>query len=81
MAEKYYKGRFAIGIYKRITKRDDTDELIELVDNAHQFAKLMGTTTQKAWDILGKHFKNRDLNVKVKGKMCELAFIDMVEEQ
>ena len=81
MAERYYKGRFAIGIYKKITKKDDTDELIGLVDNVHQFAKLMGTSIKKARDTVSKHYKNKDLNAIINGKMCEIAFIDMVEEQ
>lgn len=72
-----YKKRYGIGIYKKIRKAGDTDELIELFDTAEEFANFIGKSLKKAYDILRLHFKKDQKDIVVKGRLCEIAFIDM----
>lgn len=76
-----YKGRYGIGIYKKIRKVGDTDEMVELFDNAQQFAKFIGKSIRNVKSVLSNHFNGTaGSNVIIKGKEYELAFIDMLED-
>lgn len=73
----FYKKRYGIGLYKKIRKVGDTDELVELFDSAQEFAIFLGKSIKKTRDILGLHFKQHQKDVVVNGQTFELAFIDM----
>lgn len=75
-----YKRRYGIGIYKRIRKVGDTDELVELFDNAEEFANFIGKSIKKARDILSSHFKHKADKLVCGNRMYDIAFIDMLEE-
>lgn len=74
-----YKKRYGIGIYKKIRTADDTDELVELFDTAQELAIFIGKSLKKTYDILGLHFSKKQKEIVVDGKLCEIAFIDMVD--
>lgn len=76
----YYKRRYGIGIYKKIMRVGETDEMVALFDTAEEFANFMGKSIKKAYDILRNHFKKNQKYIYVKDEIYELAFIDMVEE-
>lgn len=75
-----YKNKYAIGIYKKIRRIGDTDELVDLMESADEFAKFIGKSIKNAYSILWNHLKGNQSDITIKGRTYELAFIDMSEE-
>ena len=75
-----YKNKYAIGIYNKIKKVGDTDDLVSLLETADEFAKFVGKSIKIAYSILWNHLKGNQSDITIKGKTYEIAFIDMSEE-
>ena len=76
----YYKQKYAIGVYKKIRKEGDTDELVYLFDSPLQFANFLGRSLHKIYDILGSHINKGRSDIYFKGNVYELHLIDMLED-
>lgn len=79
-AQKYYKKRYGIGIYKKISQQNPVDEFVALFDNVQQFADYFGKSLNNAYAILNLHWEEKQTYIFYKGQIYELAFIDMLEE-
>lgn len=74
-----YKQKYGIGIYKKIRRDGDTDELVELCESAHEFAKFIGRSINQAYCILGNHFSRKQKDICINNKVYEMAFIDLTD--
>ncbi len=68
-----YKNKYLIGIYSLL---NEGEQLLALVDNAHEFADLMEISYSKASVILSKHFHGVNDKIVYRGKIRTLAFIE-----
>lgn len=71
-----YKGKYLIGVYSLLS---EGEQLLALVDNSSQFAKLMGITIYNASTILNNLFKHKTNKIIYHGKIRTVAFIEYIE--
>lgn len=69
----YYKNKYMIGIYSLL---NEGEQLLALVDNAHEFAELMEVSYNSASAILSKLFHNKTNKIVYRGKIRTVAFIE-----
>ncbi len=69
----YYKNKYMIGIYSLL---NEGEQLLALVDNAHEFAELMDITYNSASAILSKLFQKKRSHIVYNGKLRTVAFIE-----
>ena len=67
-----YKGKYLIGIYSLL---NEGEQLLALVDNASQFARLMDITLNNANVILSKLFNHKRKGIIYHGKIRTVEFI------
>lgn len=79
-AQKYYKNKYAIGVWKKISKQNPVDEFVELFDNVQQFADYFGKSLEVAYSILNLHWEEKQTYIFYKDQLYELGFVDMLEE-
>lgn len=72
-----YKGKYLIGIYSLLS---EGEQLLALVDNVQQFAKLMNIKMSNAAVIIGNLFKHKTNKIIYCGKVRTVAFIEDAEE-
>lgn len=76
--EKLYKGKYSIAVYNKITETHPVDDLVDIFDSAEEFAEFVGSSLQKVYSMLNKHFHNKcGSDIVVGNKMFELAFINL----
>lgn len=75
MNSKYYRGRFAIGIY---ASEYEGETLLALCDNVREFAKLMNIKESCARMILQNFFTGKNKHIVFNKKFRTLEFIDML---
>jgi len=68
-----YKNKYLIGIYSLL---NEGEQLLALVDNATQFAKLMNITYGSASAILSKLFHHKSNSIVYHGRIRTVAFIE-----
>ena len=69
----FYKNKYMIGIYSLL---DEGEQLLALVDNAHEFAKLMEISYHNASTILSKLFAHKTNKIVYRGRIRTVAFIE-----
>lgn len=69
----FYKNKYMIGIYSLL---DEGEQLLALVDNAHEFAKLMEISYHNASAILSKLFTHKTNKIVYRGRIRTVAFIE-----
>lgn len=72
-----FKGRYLIGIYSLVT---EGETLLALVNNAAEFARLMGIKYSTAVVTLNNLFKNKTSYIRYNGKIRTVAFIEDIDE-
>ena len=68
-----YKNKYLIGIYSLLS---EGEQLLALVDNANQFAKLMDISYNSASAILSKIFHHKTNYIVYQGRIRTLEFIE-----
>ncbi len=72
-----YRGKYLIGIYSLIS---EGEQLLALVDNYQEFAKLMNIKPSNAAMILSNLFKHKTNKIIYQGKVRTVEFIEYIEE-
>ena len=70
----YYKNKYMIGIYSLL---EEGEQLLALVDNVSQFAKLMNITINNAKTIIYKLFSKKSNYIIYCGKIRTVEFIEV----
>jgi len=73
--KKLYRNRYMIGIYSLVS---EGETLLALVDNVHEFAKLMGIKDSAARTILQHLYTSKTQYIRYFGKIRTVAFIEDV---
>lgn len=71
---KFYRGKFAIGIY---SLEAEGETLLALCDNVREFAQLMGIKETCARVILQNMFTGKNKHIVFNKKFRMVEFIDM----
>jgi len=72
-----FKGKYLIGIYSLIS---EGETLLALVNNHHEFAKLMHIKESNAYMILNNLFYNKTNYIRYQGKIRTVAFIEEIDD-
>lgn len=73
---KLYRNKFMIGIYSLIS---EGETLLALVDNTHEFAKLMQIKESTARVILQHLYTGRTKYIRYFGRIRQVAFIEDID--
>lgn len=73
MYNKLFKGKYLIGIYSLVS---EGETLLALINNHHEFAKLMNISVESAYMILNNIFRNKTQYIRYAGKIRTVAFIE-----
>ena len=73
-----YKGKYLIGIYSLLS---EGEQLLVLLDNAREFAKLMNISYNNASAILSKMFNHKADKFIYRGKIRTISFIRYIEDE
>ena len=68
-----YKGKYMIGIYSLL---HEGETLLALVDNVHEFAKLVGISYNSASVIISKLFAHKRSHIVYQGRIRTVEFIE-----
>lgn len=72
-----FKKKYLIGIYSLIS---EGETLLALVNNHHEFAKLMKISEESAYMTLNNLFRNKTNYIRYQGKIRTVAFIEEIED-
>lgn len=72
---KYYRGQFAISVY------DEDDDLVFTVDSIREFADMIAKPYRIAITYLQKLFNMKNARLRYRGKLCTVAFPNMLEDE
>lgn len=71
---KLYKGKYAIGIYRKI-RIDGEDTLVRLFDSVEELAEYLNRSVSSTYAIVSQHHHSKRKDIRINNRSYELRCV------